>query len=249
MSSFFRLLLVSALAAVIACPLLAAPKRRSVRAPGGAVSSTNCHTFGFVRAGLKASYLATTPTGSATFTITYIYDTATQSKTTQQVQTPQGAANAETVIDVETVGILRGMKKTKVSTTINVPGFGNVTGDVTLDFVPSLIMGPAAGWCVGNKWAISPVTETITTNSPIAGSQTQVITTVASEGEVLAVGETVTVPAGSFATVKYRGVTIAGESSVQPAITWVSMEHNIVVKQDTLDAAGNVTSTTVLTSL
>jgi len=62
------------------------------------------------------------------------------------------------------------------------------------------------------------------------------------------VGELVSVPAGTFSTVKYKSYTISG-TSLQPAITWTSMDRNIVVKQDTLDAGGNVTTSTVLTAL
>ena len=80
------------------------------------------------------------------------------------------------------------------------------------------------------------------------GTFPSTVVTLASTGEVLAVGESVTVQGGTFNTVKYKSSILSG-TSVQPAITWVSMQHNIVVRQDTLDGAGAVTSTTVLTSL
>jgi hypothetical protein len=248
MSAARRLFILLVLVTLV-LPAYGARKRRAAAAPGGGGGNHGqCHTFGFVRAGLKASYLSTTSNGSATYTITYLEDTATRARTTQQVQTPQGMANVATTIDVETVGILRGMRKAKLDTTINVPGFGDLTTTITIDFVPSLIMGPAEGWCVGKTWAIPPVTETITTTLPVGGNQTQIVTTVASEGQVLAVGDEVEVPAGEYLTVKYKNLTLAN-NTLQPTITWVSMEHNVVVKQDTLDANGNVTTTTVLTNL
>ena len=43
--------------------------------------------------------------------------------------------------------------------------------------------------------------------------------------------------------------TVTSSGGVSPTITWVSMEHNIVVKQDTLDASGAVTSVTTLVGL
>jgi hypothetical protein len=245
--SFKRFTLIAALAVFIVIPA-EGQKRRSAAAPGGTAQPPqgNCHTFGLVQAGLVASYHSVTNNGGvADFEITYISDTPTQLKTRQKTVTAQGTANAETVVDGEVVGNLRGLKHINVKVTTAVPGFGNFTVDTDIDFVPSLIAGPAAGWCVGNTWNVSPVTETITVRGGPTGTITNTVTTVAAQGEVLAVGAAITVPAGTFNTVKYRGVIVAG-SDPQPAITWVSMEHNIVVKQDTLDANGNVTSVTEL---
>jgi hypothetical protein len=93
---------------------------------------------------------------------------------------------------------------------------------------------------------VAPTTETLRTTT-LAGTQTTVQTTAASTGEVLAVNESITVPAGTFRTVKYRGVIVANNNA-QTAITWTSMDDAIVVRQDTLDAGGNVTSMTTLQS-
>lgn len=225
-----------------------AQKRRSVRSPGVAAPPTGqCHTFGFVRAGLEATYVTTTPGGDVHFVITYISDNATGAHTTQKVTTPQGTADVETFIESRVVGLLRSLDHIDLTTTMTVPILGKLTTDVEIDFVPGLVAGPAAGWCVDETWNVPPVTETITTRS-LQGTTVNTVTTIASTGKVLAVGETVVTPAGSFQTVKYRGA-IVSDSSVQAAITWVSMEHNIVVKQDTVDAAGNVTSVTTLTAL
>ena len=224
-----------------------AAKRRAVRSPSFVGGNNQCHTFGLVRAGLVAGYLSNAQGGDVSFTITYISDTPTQVKTKQKVVTPQATTEVETVVDGEVVGNLRGIKHINTKGSVTVPILGKTPMEVDVDFVPSLIAGPAAGWCVGNKWTVSPVTETIVSKTA-AGTQTIVVTTIASEGEVLAVGEEITVPAGKFKTVKYRGAIVSG-NDVSPAITWVSMEHNIVVKQDTIDAAGNVTSVTRLMEL
>ena len=240
-----RLTAVLALALLAALPAAAAKRRSARSAPAAAAGS--CHTFGLVRSGLKATYHATSPSGDADFTITWITDTPTFTHTTQKVTTAQGTSDAETRLDGEVFGTLRGLKHLNVKTTTQVPGFGGVTTETDIDFVPTLTQGPAAGWCVGNTWSVPAVTETITTRTPV-GQNTQMITTVASTGEVLAVGESVTVPAGTFQTVKYRGAIVSG-SSVQTAITWVSMQHNVVVRQDTLDASGAVTSTLHLTAV
>jgi hypothetical protein len=244
MRSLSRLLVVS-LFAVLMVVSAEGQRRRSVRhtPAAGPVTPGPCHTFALVRPGLKASYLSTTPTGSATYTITYISDTPTQQKTTQVVSTPAGNANAVTTIDGEVSGLLRGMKHIDITTSIS--GF---TTEVDIDFVPSLILGPAAGWCEGETWSVAPVTETIVTKAPFVLPVSSIQTTIGGDGKVLAVGEMVTVPAGTFRTVKYRGVTFVN-NTIQESITWASMDHSVVVKQDSFDTNGVNVTATVLTKL
>ncbi|MEO8379303.1 MAG: hypothetical protein ABI779_06535 [Acidobacteriota bacterium] len=250
MSAPFRRLLPLLVLAVLLVSPVQAQKRRAVRSPGPTPpAGGNCHTFNYVRAGLKASYLTTQASGNATFTITYIFDNANQTKTTQVVTTAQATANAETLIDGEAFGAnLRGIKHINVKTTTQVPVLGSITLVNDINFVPSLTAGPMGGWCTGATWSVPSVTETLTTSGSPVPVPPQIITTIASTGEVLAVGESLTVPGGTFNTVKYRGALVSG-TSVQTAITWVSMADNIVVRQDTLDAGGNVTSVTNLTNL
>ena len=242
-----RLLAVAALALFVVIPA-EAQKRRAVRAnPGTPPSTGTCHTFGLVQAGTKASYLTTAPGGDVTFTITWISDTPTQTKTTQKVLSMGTTTDVETVLDGEIVGSLRALKHLNVKGSTTVPFVGKVTTETDITFTPSLASGPSAGWCVGNTWNVAPVTEHILVKTP-QGTIPTTVTTIASTGEVLAVGESLTVPGGTFNTVKYRGAIVSG-TSVQTAITWVSMQHNIVVRQDTIDAAGVVTSVTKLTSM
>ena len=249
MSRFTRLIAVSLFAVLIVSTAEAGPRRRAVgKGPIASAPTGQCHTFPFVRPGLRATYLSTTPTGSATYTITYISDTATQTKTTQVVSTPQGNANAVTTIDGEVVGNLRGMKHIDVTTTITVPVVGTLTTEVDVDFVPSLVLGPAAGWCVGNTWNVAPVTETITTKAPFVTPVTQIVTTIGGTGEVLAVGENVVAAGRTFQTVKYRGITLVNNTA-QLSITWTSMADAIVVKQQAFDANGTLVTDTILTDL
>lgn len=220
----------------------AAPSKPATPATGG-----DCHTFGLVAPGTKGTYLTTTSSGNVNFTITWISDTPTQTKTTQHVVTPQATTDVETTLDGVVSGPLRGIKHLYTKSITPVPFLGNTVVEVDIDFVPALIAGPSEGWCTNATWTVPASTETIVSRS-LAGQQSSIVTTLASEGIVLAVGESVTVPAGTFRTVKYRSYTISG-SSLQPAITWTSMDRAIVVKQDTLDAGGNVTTSTVLTDL
>lgn len=242
-----RVLPLLALTLFIVAPA-EAQKRRAVRSGPPVVTppAGSCHTFGLVRPGLKATYHAT-GSGEADFTITYVSDAPTLTVTTQKVTTAQGVTDVQTRLDGEIVGNLRGLKHINVKGSTVVPVLGTITTETDIDFVPSLVMGPAAGWCVGNTWTTPAVTETIVNKTP-AGQNQQIVTTIASTGEVLAVNDIVTVPGGQFNTVKYRGAAVSG-TSVQSTITWVSMQHNIVVKQETLDAAGNVTSTLHLTAV
>jgi hypothetical protein len=222
-------------------------RRRAVRSAPAPVAPPpgQCHTFGLVRPGLVATYLTNAQGGDVNFTITYISDTPTETRTTQKVTTPQGTADAETVVTGEIVGNLRAIKHVFVRTVTMVPVIGRFTTDVDIDFVPSLAAGPAAGWCVGNTWQTPPSIQTIMTRPSIGPPTTITNNLIGSEGIVLAVGEVIDVPAGRFSTVKYRGAIVAG-TGVSTAITWVSMEHNIVVRQDTVDAGGSVTSVTRL---
>jgi hypothetical protein len=244
-----RLLAVSLLALLMVVTVEAGPRRRAAgKTTAVGLPTGQCHTFGFVRQGLKASYLSTTPTGNATYTITYLSDTATQTRTTQVVSTPQGNANAVTTIDGEVVGNLRGMKHIDVTTTITVPIVGTLTTEVDIDFVPSLVLGPAAGWCVGNTWDVAPVTETIVTKAPFATPVTSIVTTIGGQGKVLAVGEVVNAAGKNFNTVKYRSVTLVN-NSVQESITWTSMDEAVVVKQQSFDANGTLVTDTILTAI
>ena len=242
---------VRALPLIILCLLFVsngeAQRRRSVRSPAAAVTG-QCHSFDFVRPGLKATYVTTSPGGNANYTVIYIYDNSAQTKTTQVVTTSVGTSDVETIIDSEVFGPLRGIRHINVKGSHTVPVLGKVTIETDISFVPALTVGPVDGWCVGNTWSIPPVTETIVTKMPGAAPPPQIITTIGATGEVLAVGESMTVPAGTFQTVKYRGALVSG-SSVETAIAWISMADNIVVRQDTVDASGTVKSTTTLMAL
>lgn len=241
-----RLFALSALVLLLCVPA-SAQRRRAMRSPAAPVSGGGqCVTFGLVAAGRKATYHTVATGGDVDFTITWISDTLTQTHTTQKVTTAQGTADVETVLDGEVVGQLRGLRHLNVKGSQTVPIIGKITTEVDINFVPTLTQGPAAGWCQGYTWTVPAVTETIVTSTP-QGQTQNIVTTVGSTGEVLAVHEMISVPAGNFDTVKYRGVLVNG-SSVQTAVTWVSTQFNIVVRQDTLEG-NTVTSTTTLMSM
>ncbi|HEY0159866.1 MAG TPA: hypothetical protein VGF28_21450 [Thermoanaerobaculia bacterium] len=245
-----RLLLLSLLAVSLVAPLEAQGRRRSVRFVTTApVVGGQCHTFGLVPAGLKASYLSTTPQGNVTFQITHVSDTPTRTHTTQSVQAPSGNAEAVTILEGEVLGAIRTLRHVNVKTTATVPVIGQVVTEVDINYVPSLAAGPVDGWCVGATWdtAASPSLQTVVTRPPF-GPPTTITQNVSSAGVVLAVGDLRTAAGRVFNTVKYRSTSRVG-AGAETSVTWVSMQYNIVVRQETLDAAGNVTSVTELTQL
>lgn len=226
----------------------AAQRRRVVKAPSAQPTnpSGQCVTFGSPRIGMKASYLTTSPSGNVTYQVTYVSETPTQARTTQKVQSPQANSDVETRMDFETVKAsidLRALKHLYVKTTTGAAGF-NFTIETDIDFVPSMVLGPAGGWCQGAKWTVPATTETIRVNS-IAGQQITTQTTIAYEGEVLSVNESVTTPAGTFRCVKSKGLTASADST-SPTIVWNSIDHYITVRQESLDSAGRVTQVTEL---
>ena len=241
-----RLLVVSLLAVCLVAPA-EAQRRRAVRFISTPVAGGQCHVFGLVPAGTKASYLTTTPQGNVTFQITWISDTPTRTHTTQATQAPTGNADAVTILDGEVLGAIRTLKHLNVKTTTTAPVIGRVTTEVDINYVPSLAGGPVDGWCVGNTWntANSPSLQTVVTRPPF-GPQTTITQNAVSEGVVEAVGEVRTAAGRQFNTVRYRSTSRVG-TSVESSRTWVDMQLNIVVRQETLDAAGNVTTVTELT--
>ena len=242
-----RLFVLSLLAVCLAAPVEAQGRRRSVRFVAAPVIGAQCHTFGLVAAGQKASYLTTTSQGNVTFQITWISDTPTRTHTTQATQSPAGNADAVTILEGEVLGPIRTLRHLNVKTSTTVPVLGKVTTEVDINYVPSLAAGPLDGWCVGNTWntANSPSLQTIVTKPPL-GPQTTITQNAVSEGVVEAVGDVRTVAGRQIPTVRYRSISRVG-TSVETSRTWVSMEQNIVVRQETLDGAGNVTSVTELT--
>jgi hypothetical protein len=237
-----RVFVILLLAVILAFGAQGQQKRRAVRVPPPTPPPAGtCHTFANVRAGLVASYVTSPLTN---YTVTYISDNGTRTVTHQKVTTSQGVADADTIIDGETANGLRTTKHVNVKTTTAVPFFGNLLVETDIDFSPSLPYGPAGGWCVGNSWVIPAITQTMLVKSPIAPPVNKVVTVTSSTGEILAVGENLTVQAGTFRTVKYKGIYVSGES-VSPTITWMSMDLSIPVRQETYDPVTGALTTTV----
>lgn len=229
-------------------------RRRPVRIWSVPPSSGNCVTFNFVRAGLKASYRTVSKDGTVTYTITYLSDNETQTKVTQKVQSPGPGGtittDAETTMDWESIGVTggsgRALKQFYVKTTTPIAGFTSIT-ETTSQFVPSLLTGPKT-WCADATFRVPPSTQTVTVKATPGGTSGSLVVTNESTIRIVSVAEQVTVPAGTFDTVRHEGVSIAG-SVVSPATVWTSKQHSILVKQLTYNAQGELENTTELMSL
>jgi hypothetical protein len=66
---------------------------------------------------------------------------------------------------------------------------------------------------------------------------------------VLAINESLTTPAGTFNTVKYHGIEGGTDPAIQSTNIWVSIADGIMLKEQNLDANGNVVSTMEVSSL
>lgn len=231
-------------------------RRRPVRWGGGTTPppSGGCFTFNNVRAGLKASYRTVGKDGTVTFQVTYLSDNDTQTKVTQKVQSPgpTGTVNtdAETTMDWEAVSVTggtgRALKKFYLKSTSVVQGFNLVT-ETTSTFVPSLLTGPKS-WCAGATFRVPPTNQTVVTKSTPGGTTTVLNVTNENTIKIISIAEAVTVPAGTFDTVRHDGVAIAG-SVVNPVTVWTSKQHSVLVKQLTYNAQGQLENTTELLSI
>jgi len=181
-----------------------------------------------------------------------ISDSEAQTKTTQQVESSVGNASVATTIDYETIASASGPQRAVEhidleATSTPVPGF-NLVIETDTTFAPSLVLGPAADWCAGDVWTVPATTQTTSVVTNGGTPATTITTTTVSEGEVLSIGEMITTPAGTFETLKYLG-TVTGLNGPERARIWTSLVHSITVRQESLNATGQVISTIDLVDL
>ena len=99
---------------------------------------------------------------------------------------------------------------------------GRVTGRTT--FRPGAMGDPAFRACAGRSWSIPAVTATYA-----SGQRTTSAQTYAGTMTIVAVRESVTVPAGQFDAVRYTR-TLAAPTGRSVDEYWKSIEHGVVVK-------------------
>lgn len=124
----------------------------------------------------------------------------------------------------------------KVEQSSSVSGF-SITSTTT--FSPAWVTGPALDWCEGESWVRPAVTQSTTSN--VAPSVTG--PTATGNGQVLAVRESLTVPAGTFETVHYwMFYTGQGSQAGTSSEYWLD-GNGLTVRQLEYDAAGALVAT------
>jgi hypothetical protein len=206
-----------------------------------------CVNVPFVRAGLKATYRITDSSGVWTMVTTVTADGASQRKQTDHAVNSGGTSDIDSTFSFTMQSNLRLITRSVSNATTVAAGFPIlVTTDST--FNPAMTLGPVTEFCSGATWPIPATTQTIVIGGTFPGPTTTV-NRPAATGSVMAINESLTVPAGTFNTVKYHGVDGATDSNIQSTNVWVSIADGIMVKEQNLDANGNVKTTMELSSL
>lgn len=209
-------------------------------------AGNGCVTVPHVTPGRKASYRVT---GKESFTIetTWLTDTDTSATETSNAHTSQGDSKIDSTYTFTVQNGLRALTRSVSNAATNAAGFAIV---VTTDSTYSspMVLGPVSTWCTDTVWSNPAITQTIVTGGTFPGPTTTV-NRPAADGHVIAINESITVAAGTFNTVHYRGVQGRTDAKVQRSNIWVSIADGVLVKEEDLDDAGNVQTVMELTSL
>lgn len=209
-------------------------------------TGNGCVTVPHVTPGRKASYRVT---GNQSFTIetTWLTDSDTSATETSNAHTSQGDSKIDSTYTFTVQNGLRALTRSVSNANTNAAGFAIV---VTTDSTYSspMVLGPVSNWCTDTVWSNPAITQTIVTGGTFPGPTTTV-NRPAADGHVIAVNESITVAAGTFNTVHYRGVQGRTDAKVQRSNIWVSIADGVLVKEEDLDDAGNVQTVMELTSL
>lgn len=115
------------------------------------------------------------------------------------------------------------------------------TGSHRTDFRPAAMGNPFSRACAGRSWSIKAVTATHT-----AGAQVTTARTHAGTMKIVALRETVEVPAGRFLCLRYTR-TLSTPTGTASDEYWKSIEHGVVVKH--VSRLGNWSSTEELVAI
>jgi hypothetical protein len=219
------------------------PAQPSDDPPSG---SSGCVTIPHIATGRVASYRVT---GNQAFTMetTWHTDTDTSATETSLTHTSSGDSTIDSTYTYTVQNGLRALTHSVSSAATNAGGFNIV---VTLDstFSSPMILGPVSSWCSDSKWNNPAIVHTVVTSGTFPGPTTT-INRPAAEGQVIAVNESITVAAGTFNTVHFRGVQGRTDANVQKSNIWMSISDGVLVKEEDLDDAGNVQTVVELTHL
>jgi hypothetical protein len=222
------------------------PQQPVTPPPPPPAGSTGCVTVAHIAAGRKASYRVT---GAENFTMatTWLTDTDTSASETSLTRTSAGDSTIDTTYTYSVQNGLRALTRSISNAKTSAAGFDIlVTTDST--FSSPMIIGPVSNWCSDTKWSNPAIVHTVVLGGTFPGPTT-LINRPAADGFVIAVNETITVAAGTFNTIHYRGVQGRTDAKVQKSNVWLSINDGVLVKEDDLDAGGNVQTVVELTNL
>lgn len=206
---------------------------------GGNSGTGACVTLPFPATGTTTTHIANDAQSGAAGTITTRYDLATGTQAitvTESSFSVSGFTTTSTTTTTQNYRIEDGYlyESSIVTDVVTATGFGSFTDTITTEFNPEYMTGAAVDFCEGQTWTTSEVQQTISSSS--APDVTS--TTSPEEGLVESVGTSVTVPAGTFNTVLIKKTQTDGSISR----IWISRQHGVFVKQESVDSSGNTTT-------
>jgi len=228
--------------------------------PGGGQSGItnpgngNCVAVGPPAEGTVANYqtVSTQQGGQSVldFTTEYVAVSNTQITTRQTSEANigglQSTSETDSTSNFEVDGDLIYTTSVSTSTTSTIPNFGTSTQGIEISYSPRLFNGPASTYCEMQQWTVGTVSQSTTSTPPIMGQPATVVSdTSPVNATVLSVNESVTVPAGTFNTVKWE----LGFGGSVTSVNWFDPDTGLNIKVETFDDLDALTSTTELQSI
>ena len=211
-------------AAAVVAGLTVALAHATPHEPQGRATGSDCVTIGKPKPDLVYTYRHVESTGNSTET-TQQWESVTETGSRVKITGPAGSmsqVNEHRIVD--DVAVLQ--RTTKLD------AYG--TPSESTAFSPGLISDPAFRACAGRSWTIASVAATFRSSRIKATSATPAGTL-----RIVALRERITVPAGTFDTVRYVRTSQSTDEY------WKSLEHGVIVKHTATVNGQLVTETLV----
>lgn len=192
----------------------------AVAGPTAPQAASDCVAIGTPKPTVTYVYQHTESRGQVTEVAT-IWESVTATGSRARTSGPRGVTvqvNEHQIVD--DVAIL--------AKTTRLDAKGTVIDTTT--FRPGLVSDPAVRGCAGRSWPIPPVTASYQSTKTTASAPTPAGTL-----KIVAIRERVTVPAGTFDTVRYIRTSQSTDEY------WKSIEHGVVVRHIATLPMGTVT--------
>ena len=210
---------------------------------GNTGGNGNCVNISLPASGTRQTFNVSA-NGAAVGTVNTTYNSIgdTQSNTTTHSElSTQGISTVTDSTEVQKYEITANkiyVSSVEVSGTSTVAGF-SIPVSSTITNTPAQLLGPAKVYCEGETWTAPSVSQSVVANGFNTTSQTEV-----SNGKVVSINESVTVPAGTFTTVRMERTESSGKT-----IHWLGTSNGLTIKQQTFDNGGALTGETVTASI